>query len=280
MSIGWKVYLKFTLGLIAIACAMQSNSQDIKPGAHYVNMGSSFAAASGVEPVRPASGRCWQSERGYASLLASSLKLELEDRSCGGAKSTHLLESWDELPPQIEAVNSRTKLVTITVGGNDLNYVGNLMAVTTCASAGQDKSQFCPEWTTVNDGAYAKVKNNLIKAIKQISTRAPDAKVIFIQYLSLIPDKLCETTPLTEPQANQMRAVGQRLAVLTAEAAEEGGASIISADELSASHTSCDIDPWTIGSNPTTENAEGAPWHINRRGNEVIAELLQKELGL
>lgn len=49
--------------------------------------------------------------------------LNLVDVSCGGATTAHILGAWSELAPQIDAVTSDTKLVTVTIGGNDLNYV-------------------------------------------------------------------------------------------------------------------------------------------------------------
>ncbi len=62
----------------------------------------------------------------FVSLLATRLNLILEDHSCGDVMSPHLLKPWSDISSQIGAVNSDTKLVTITVGDNDLNYVGDL----------------------------------------------------------------------------------------------------------------------------------------------------------
>src|SRR3546814_10104713 len=56
----------------------------------------------------------------------------LVDRSCSGATTSHVLGPWGDIPPQIESVNADTRLVTVTIGGNDLNYVGNLFSAT-CA---------------------------------------------------------------------------------------------------------------------------------------------------
>ena len=46
----------------------------------------------------------------------------------------HVLAPWNELPAQIDAVTPDTRLVTITIGGNDLNYIGNLFMVGRCIS--------------------------------------------------------------------------------------------------------------------------------------------------
>ncbi len=64
----------------------------------------------------------------YSRLLAAQLRLRLTDASCGGATTAHVLAPWNELPAQIDAVTSDTRLVTITIGGNDLNYMGVLFA--------------------------------------------------------------------------------------------------------------------------------------------------------
>jgi hypothetical protein len=57
------------------------------------------------------------------------MKLSLTDVSCGNATTDNILTTpQKDHPPQIDAVTPDTKLVTITIGGNDVGYVPLLMA--------------------------------------------------------------------------------------------------------------------------------------------------------
>ena len=90
-------------------------------------MGSSYAAGAGMGPLQQGSPeRCLRTTNNYPSLLAKRLSLRLTDVSCGGATTTHLLSAWNELPAQLDAVTDATRLVTVTIGGNDINYMGAL----------------------------------------------------------------------------------------------------------------------------------------------------------
>lgn len=126
--------------------------------------------------------------------------------------------------------------------------------------------------------AYTQLEKNLSELARQISTRAPSARVVFIQYVSLVPQTLCEATPLTADQAYRLRIVAERLAAITAAVAEAVGAILLPLDTLSIEHTACSDNPWSIGAFTTTENTQGIPWHPNRRANVIMAEQLQRVL--
>ena len=276
----------FLMGLLSLAVtcsAAAAESADKLAGAHYVNMGSSFAAGSGISPTKPGHAkRCQQSAVNYASLLAANLHLELDDVSCGGAKTVNLLQAWNELPPQLDSVTSNTRLVTITVGGNDLNYVMNLFAESSCSERGkftiEGRDIPCFQKRPPAEEDYQKLQHNLREVATQISSRAPHAKIIFIQYVTLIPEELCEATPLSEQGAKELRLISARLAEITTATAKEFGAMVLNTDQLSVGHTACDADPWSMGASATTNNLGSSPWHPNRRGHEVIAEKLQQML--
>lgn len=277
-----KILLIFVTLFIAISACSYIGSDKTSVGMHYVNMGSSFAAGSGIPSgTKQNFDRCRQSSVNYAKLLARSHNLNLDDRSCGGAKSIHLLEPWNELPAQIEAVNLDTRLVTITVGGNDLHYVKNLLAASCSEEVGfnfEGNSLPCFQKNDNSEEFYLQLKTNLLEVTRQISTRAPRAKIVFIQYITLVPKQLCEVTPLTREQANQSRFVARRLAKITEDVAEQFGSTVLPTDILSRNHTACDAQPWSISASTSASNTEGGPWHPNRLANEVIADLLRKVL--
>jgi lysophospholipase L1-like esterase len=183
------------------------------------------------------------------------------------------------LAAQIAAVTPDTRLVTIIVGGNDLAYVANLVAAS-CEpneiihAAGMALP--CPNAFAVSPDAYAQLESNLTEAARQIGARAPQARVVFIQYLTLVPRRQCPNSRLNAQAARRLRAVGVRLAEITARVAHQGGALLLRMDEMSRNHTTCDREPWSFGLPRDYQEQQGAAWHPNRRAMEVIAETLEE----
>jgi lysophospholipase L1-like esterase len=78
----------------------------------YVALGDSYAAGLGAGP--PYNGACLQSAEGYPALLESE-RIDLETNAiCSGATTSEVAKT------QLSELSRDTRLVTITVGGNDL----------------------------------------------------------------------------------------------------------------------------------------------------------------
>jgi lysophospholipase L1-like esterase len=251
-------------------------------GAHYVAMGSSFAAGSGIDPPKAdAPKRCGRSERNYATLLSAKLNLSLTDVSCGGATTAHILGPWSELPAQIEAVTPATRLVTVTIGGNDIGYVTNLFAATCVPGDGimaQGNKIPCFKAKPPTEEAYARAEANLVEIGRQVAARAPLARLVFVQYVTLVPDAPCETARMDGAAMAANREIGRRLADLTVRAANQTGALVLPMDQLSRGHTTCDAVSWSHGIGPGLAPGDGSPWHPTGAGMRAIAVELEKLL--
>jgi lysophospholipase L1-like esterase len=251
-------------------------------GSHYVALGSSYAAGANIPPLaagRPA--RCGASQRSYSRLLAGRLGLDLTDVSCGGAVTANLLGVWDELPAQVEAVTPDTRLVTITVGGNDLNYMGVMFAGSCRAGINDPRSPAggeCPVVPEPGAADYTRVENQLVAVVEAIHARAPQARVVLVQYLTLVGDATCPQAPLPEADAALARRVAAGLAAATARAGARSEADVLPTDVVSRGHTACSADPWTRGLVAGYAGAEGAPWHPTAAGHAAIAEMLAELL--
>jgi lysophospholipase L1-like esterase len=273
------------LALTLTACSLvggKPQGAETKTGGRYVAMGSSMAAGPGLGPPKPGTpARCTRTFANYPTRLAEKLRLTLFDATCSGATTEHILGPWNELPPQIDAVTRDTRLVTLTIGGNDLNYVGGLLAAG-CGSEGTISiagSTFpCPPRRTPDAADYAKVEANLREIARQVKARAPKARLVFVQYITLVPDSLCEATPISPEDAGTARAIAERLAAITAKVARETGSLLLAADELSRNHTPCDAEPWAVGSPPDYDGSQGAPWHPNATGMRGVADALAVKL--
>lgn len=253
-------------------------------GARYVALGSSFAAGAGIGPAKPGTPeRCGRTALNYATLLAERLDLALDDRSCGGATTDHLLADWDELPAQLDAVTSDTRLVTVTVGGNDLDYMGLLFAASCRPEQGltiQGHRIDCPAPPAPpGEADYARLERNLSAIADRVREQAPGALLVFVQYVTLVPPESCPDVPLSPSDSAHARMLAQRLAAITKRVAHRHDAALIEADELSRDHTACDPQPWSRALPSGYDGSQGAPWHPTRAGHAALAERLAAMLG-
>ena len=87
----------------------------------YVAMGDSYSAASGVLPPTPPRRRsACARPRTYPHVIAPAVDVRLRDVTGGAAETDHYSEEqYDGVAPQLNALTRRTRLVTMTIGGND-----------------------------------------------------------------------------------------------------------------------------------------------------------------
>ncbi|WP_395395221.1 SGNH/GDSL hydrolase family protein [Novosphingobium sp. BL-8A] len=276
---------------IALCCAMPvAQAQTVKAdigaqveetlaGQRYVAIGSSFAAGPMLPPAKPGGpARCGQSQNNYPSLLAERFGMVLTDRSCSGATTDNVLGPWGDIPPQINAVTAQTRLVTLTIGGNDLNYVGNLFNASCAYRAKQSlaaggKPRPCGAVKVPTEYDYARDEMQLMEIARRVRTQAPRARIVFVQYLTPLPapGKLCMDTPVSEEHAAIIRQIGVRLADITTRVASANGALLVEMNQSSAVHTPCDTVPWLIGSPDGYDGRLGLQWHLNFAGMEATA---------
>lgn len=244
-------------------------------GSKYVAMGSSYAAGPGLKPYEPeAPARCTRSTHNYAHQLAARRGLVLTDVTCSGATSAAVLEPWKEVPAQMDAVDADTRLVTLTIGGNDLSYIGNLMSLS-CQIAGKAAAPCWPvKWP--EDADFQRTADAMRRIADQVRARAPAALLVFVDYYTVLPTTgTCAATPLPDGAADRSRATGARLEAMTAEIAKEKGALLVRVGELSRDHDVCAADPWMVGS---PAPAGGMAYHPNLAGMTAVAEALDKTL--
>ncbi|MDH3039159.1 GDSL-type esterase/lipase family protein [Streptomyces sp. TRM75561] len=87
---------------------------------NYVALGDSYVSAPGVPDEIDAA--CARSSGNYPHLLAGKIKAQLTDVSCAGATTADLAAPQGTAPAQFTALNRKTDLVTVTIGGNDIGF--------------------------------------------------------------------------------------------------------------------------------------------------------------
>lgn len=270
IAIAFGVVALLALGLVAILYVQ--GQQRPSGTAEYVALGSSFAAGLGLGPrVEGSPIVCQRSANGYPAQLARKLGLSLEDMSCSGATTRHVLAGGQVfLGPQIDAIGTKTRLVTITSGGNDVGYIGDLtfMAGTKEPSfKGWVMRRLWPGASKKRD--FAGLHETFLKTLLEIRRRAPQARIVVVTYPTLLPPAgTCSKLGISDEEVAAMRDVGQRLADTTRAVAREAGADLIDMEQTSAAHHVCSPEPWVNGWN----DAAGTQFHPNLAGATATAE--------
>lgn len=244
----------------------------------YVALGSSMAAGPGIRPRVPGSPRAaGRSQRNYPHLVAAALGLDLVDVTYSGATTAHVLsESQRSAPPQIDALDGTETLVTVTIGGNDAGYVPMLFAAGLPRAVravpllgGRLRDLLDP---TARYAALSEVGSALVDVGREVRRRSPQATVLFVDYLTLLPDSGA-APPLRGPDVTLGRHVAATLEQLTADAAAATGCGLARAAEASRSHHAWSAQPWTTRFGWPLPGRP-APLHPNADGMRAVADLV------
>jgi lysophospholipase L1-like esterase len=213
------------------------------------------------------------------------MNLELVDVTFSGATTAHLLADRQHgAPPQIAALDGSEAVVTVTIGGNDVGYVPLLMAAALPRGArrlpllGTRIAELLDRDN--RDRALSDVSDSLCAVAKAVCARAPRARVLFVDYLTMLPPAGVPAPPISDADAELGRHVAATLERLTAEAAAASGCEVISAGAASRDHHAWSAQPWTTTPAKYVVPLPGrpAPLHPNGAGMRAVAELVAAQL--
>ncbi|MFJ8537239.1 SGNH/GDSL hydrolase family protein [Streptomyces sp. NPDC093591] len=262
---------------LAADSADSTSASTTAAGLDYVAMGSSFAAGPSIPPVQSSNGAeaCARSDNNYASLVARDIGANLTDVTCSGATTANILTTnQGSHPPQINAVTSGTDLVTVTIGGNDVNYLGSMVTYS-CQNSGGTNCGTVDR--AAIDTALGAMSGRIANVVNAVHARAPQARVLLVSYSTLLPDTGgCTGVPLTADQRTFERTVAQRLAQATITAANDTGATLVRLATASHGHDACAADPWVEKYKPASGRTS---YHPNEAGMRAAASLVKSALG-
>ncbi|MBP6581632.1 MAG: SGNH/GDSL hydrolase family protein [Sphingorhabdus sp.] len=271
--------MKITLLLIVLAALSilatlyYQGQQEPRKNSPYVALGSSFAAGIGLgDRVSGSPLVCLRSMQGYPRHVARETGLSLTDMSCSGATTQHVLRGGQVfLGPQIDALGPDTQLVTLTIGGNDIGYVGDLTFMAFRNRGGFTGALAGLVWhgaKPAQDRNFSKLQRDLVASLREIKRRAPKARVFVVPYPAILPESdTCAKLGIDDHQAAVMRSVGLRLFEVTRAAVQEAGATFVDLTDASTGHNACAAEPWVNGSAP----ASGAAFHPTLEGAKGVA---------
>jgi lysophospholipase L1-like esterase len=255
-----------------------------------VALGSSFAAGPGIQPV--ADRRAGRSKRNYAHLLADTLSAELTDATVSGATTANILDTPQRtarhtFAPQIDLVARDADLVTITAGGNDVDYLGGLIAL--AFSAWLDQHWFSrplaarfrqPSAPDVSPGRIESATSGLARIVDEVRLRAPGARILLVDYLTIVDADARQSSalPFDGSARARFRDVADKLAGAFAEASRRSGAELVEVSSISAGHGVDSAEPWVRGFHAGISLRSLTPFHPNEVGMQHVANAILEHL--
>lgn len=248
-------------------------------------LGSSFAAGPGLPPYEDAS--AMRSTRNYAHRLAASVGARLVDLTVSGATTAHVLDTPQQaldgtvFPPQLDGVPADADLVTVTVGGNDLQYMGALMAVALrhedpaspfLAMLGESVPRGIPD---PGADTVAAATDGLVRVVERTRQRAPSARVVLVDYLTVVGGADADRTPYTPDELTRLQALERAVARVFRDAATATGADLLAASTLSADHGLGSARPWVQPFSSDPARVMGS-FHPSDEGMLAVAEELRR----
>ena len=170
-----------------------------EPVGRYVALGDSYAAGPLIPTTDLAAG-CARSDHNYPALVADALDVhDFVDVTCSGATTrdlTHVQRTFGDarIPPQLRAVTPET----------DAGHAGDRrQRPRTCSRRWCAPAPGCgpptrrapraragsPPRAPTSTAAVATISRHVTGVLRTIRRKAPDAKVLLVGYLRLVPDR-------------------------------------------------------------------------------------------
>jgi lysophospholipase L1-like esterase len=249
-------------------------------------MGDSYSAGPLI-PTTNLAGGCARSDHNYPSLVAQRLGVHtLVDATCSGASSadvTQVQRTFGDarIPPQISHLKPDTDLVTIGIGGNDLDLFTTLVRLCTRLGASDPSGSPCTRQLAARhvdlDSVTRVISRHVAASLREIKRRAPNATVLLVGYLRLVPDAgTCPALPLAAGDYPEGRRIGEALAQAQRRAARATGVRFVDMYAASRGHDICSADPWVNGK--VTIRAKALSYHPFESGMRADAEQVLRAL--
>ncbi|WP_232838512.1 SGNH/GDSL hydrolase family protein [Streptomyces geranii] len=260
----------------------------------YVALGDSYTSGPNI-PSRSdsAPAGCDRSDHNYPSLVAERLHLsgaDFHDMSCDGATIADLTtpQSTEDgvNRAQLSALSTRTSLVTLGIGGNDIGFSS---LIKQCVKAGvlyyatgsgKYTGVTAPCREEYNSGATDEIQlridkagSRLATALTEVRRRAPQAEVYVVGYPAILPPTAGDCgrdMGLAPADVPFLHKEAQSLNSTLRERASAAGAVYVDTYKPSVGHDACS-DRTTRWIEPMIPLAPAAPVHPNARGERGMA---------
>jgi hypothetical protein len=253
-----------------------------KAADNYVALGDSYAAGPLVpDPVLPIG--CIKSSNNYPRQARAAIGLPLRDATCSGAKTTHMTNPQNvdpdgPNPPQFNSLAADTKVVSVTIGGNDIGF--------------SEIVQNCITWNPFDRPCQKRYVVNGVDTISQrinqtaplidgvldgIRARSPQARTFVVNYPAIFPETgsgCFPQMPVSFSDVGYLRNKQRELNNMLASQAAANGARLVNWYQASIGHDACKNSS-TRWVEPIVPGNWAASVHPNRNGMTGAATAVQ-----
>ncbi|MEU1056864.1 SGNH/GDSL hydrolase family protein [Streptomyces sp. NPDC005876] len=250
---------------------------------HYAALGDSFSSGLGIPAQTDTT--CGRSDHNYPTLLAAGIgATSSTDVTCAGATTQHVTGAQGDIAAQLDAVRADTAVVTLGIGGNDLDLAGT---ITRCVLLAYLSPSGAPCKTSYSLGGTDEIGSRINATapkvaadLKAIRAKAPQARIFLVGYPALVPDdgSACRSTvPLATGDFPWLRDKTRQLNSVLAQQAAANGATFVDVYTPSIGHDAC--KPAGVRWIEPTDTAAAAGFHPNAAAHQNTAAEITALLG-
>jgi lysophospholipase L1-like esterase len=252
----------------------------------YVALGDSAASGPLVPLPDLSSPGCFRSTKNWPKLAAAGLGVPITDVTCSGADTNDMTNSqgtdFGDVPPQFDALNADTTLVTLQIGGNDAGLVG--LAESCLNLLPPPFGTSCEAENTAGGGdvygdRVASVGPKVAAVLTGIAERAPNADVYVVGYTTYLPPNGCyPAVQVWARDANYIQAKIDQLNQVLSDAAAAAGATYVDIRTPGIGKDVCK-SPTIRWTEPFIPLNIAAPLHPNATGMRGMATVVTSAIG-
>lgn len=272
----------FAVLSIALICMITPPAPAAPSSApEYVALGDSRAAAPTRTSARQPDG-CGRTRDGYPTHVAAQLGVTYTSVACVNAytsdvTTTPQLTLFGPRPVQINALSGSTRLVTVSIGGNDLRWWS---LVSSCFTRTFGKDAGCRHDRTVArriDSGLLAVAPKIAAALNTIASHAPNARVVLVGHGGYFGSTGCPgQANISNADAAYLQTFFERFDAILRTAAVTRTMTFVDVASAAVGHDACaGTARWFEGNDSQSQTQ---PRHPTPLGSRTIANLIARAL--
>jgi lysophospholipase L1-like esterase len=259
-------------------------------GPVYVSLGDSFTSGPLIPNQHGTPADCLRSSHNYPSLVAAAIGASsFTDVSCSGATTADMIAPQSVIlgtnPPELNALSPATTVVTLGIGGNDLDFANVVIRCSALSFINPFGSPCKKHYTSGGTDRLAltvtQTAPKVAADLRDIHQRAPAARVLVVGYPVVLPNTghgCWPLVPVAFGDVSYLRGIELKLNSMLASEAAAHGATYVNTYTDSIGHDVCKAPgtKWVEGIVPTSF---AAPVHPNALGEKAMAREVLAALG-
>jgi lysophospholipase L1-like esterase len=269
---------------IALIVALVALAAPAAASADYVALGDSYTAGPLI-PLQIQPFGCLKSNNNYAHIAQRAMAFrEFRDPSCSGAETEDMTQPQNVSPdgpnpPQFDSLQRDTRLVTITIGGNDIGFSSIAEDCFTFQRTGSPcRDQYVQNGRDEISERIQATAPKVAAVFQGIHKRSRRARVFVLTYAAIFPEEgdfgCWPQMPVADGDIVYLREKQKELNAMLAAQAAANGVGVIDWYQASIGHDACQ-PPGIRWVEPAVPANAAAPVHPNLLGMLGAASLVE-----